>query len=146
MSNNPFIGTFGVIQLILSQIPNFHELSILSIIAAIMSFAYASIGLGLSIAKIAGQHVFSLCYISFGCFWLLSKIYILCQLFVIHILTYAEGNHVETSLTGMPIGKDMSSTDKMWNTYSALGNIAFAYAFSTVLVEIQVNQLQRDQF
>ncbi|KAK4476964.1 hypothetical protein RD792_016134 [Penstemon davidsonii] len=32
-SNNPFILTFGLIQIVLSQIPNFHKLSILSIIA-----------------------------------------------------------------------------------------------------------------
>ncbi|KAK4476965.1 hypothetical protein RD792_016135 [Penstemon davidsonii] len=101
MSNNPFILTFGLIQIVLSQIPNFHELSILSLIAAIMSFGYSTIGLGLSIAKIA------------------------------------EGGHVETSLTGIPIGNDVANMDKMWNTFSALGNIAFAYAFSTVLVEIQ---------
>ncbi|KAE8718681.1 Amino acid permease 6 [Hibiscus syriacus] len=53
-SNNPFMIIFGCIQIILSQIPNFHELSWLSILAAIMSFAYSSIGLGLSIAKVAG--------------------------------------------------------------------------------------------
>ncbi|KAK4848165.1 hypothetical protein QYF36_009943 [Acer negundo] len=52
-SNNMFMTIFGVIQIILSQIPNFHELSALSIIAAIMSFAYSLIGLGLSIDKIA---------------------------------------------------------------------------------------------
>ncbi|KAI3448197.1 hypothetical protein Pfo_004862 [Paulownia fortunei] len=101
MSNNPFILTFGLIQVVLSQIPNFHKLSVLSLVAAVMSFAYSSIGLALSIAKIA------------------------------------EGGHVESSLTGIPIGNNMSSMDKMWNTYSALGNIAFAYAFSTVLIEIQ---------
>ncbi|KAL7082564.1 hypothetical protein ACP275_14G107100 [Erythranthe tilingii] len=101
MSNNPYIMSFGLLQIIISQIPNFHELSILSIIAAVMSFAYSSIGIGLSISKIA------------------------------------EGGHVETSLTGIPIGPNMSKIEKMWNTYSALGNIAFAYAFSNVLVEIQ---------
>ncbi|KAG8364184.1 hypothetical protein BUALT_Bualt19G0100600 [Buddleja alternifolia] len=101
VSNNPYIMTFGVIQIILSQIPNFHKLSVLSLVAAVMSFAYSSIGLALSIAKIA------------------------------------EGGHVESGLTGVPIGKDMSSMDKLWNTCSALGNIAFAYTFATVLVEIQ---------
>ncbi|KAF3623780.1 Amino acid permease 6 [Capsicum annuum] len=50
----PYMIIFAVIQIILSQIPNFHKLSWLSILAAVMSFAYASIGLGLSIAKAAG--------------------------------------------------------------------------------------------
>ena len=45
---------FAVIQIILSQVPNFHKLSPLSVIAAIMSFSYSLIGFGLSIAKIAG--------------------------------------------------------------------------------------------
>ncbi|XP_009792204.1 amino acid permease 6-like [Nicotiana sylvestris] len=101
-SNNPFIIIFGIFQIILSQIPNFHKLSFLSLIAAVMSFAYSFIGLGLSIAKIANDGV--------------------------------SGN---TSLTGTRIGKELSGTDKMWNTFSALGDIAFAYAFSTVLIEIQ---------
>ncbi|CAA0830990.1 Amino acid permease 6 [Striga hermonthica] len=101
ISNNPYIMTFGLIQIVLSQIPNFHELSILSFVAAVMSFAYSSIGLALSIAKIA------------------------------------EGGNVESSLTGIPIGDKMSGMNKMWSTFNALGNIAFAYAFSTVLIEIQ---------
>ncbi|KAJ8545353.1 hypothetical protein K7X08_017936 [Anisodus acutangulus] len=50
----PYMIIFAVIQAILSQIPNFHKLSWLSILAAVMSFAYSSIGLGLSIAKVAG--------------------------------------------------------------------------------------------
>ncbi|PHT50909.1 Amino acid permease 6 [Capsicum baccatum] len=54
IENYPYMIIFAVIQIILSQIPNFHKLSWLSILAAVMSFAYASIGLGLSIAKAAG--------------------------------------------------------------------------------------------
>jgi len=46
---------FAGIQIVLSQIPNFHNLSWLSIVAAVMSFAYSSIGLGLSLAKVAGK-------------------------------------------------------------------------------------------
>ena len=45
---------FGVTEIILSQIPNFHELSWLSTIAAIMSFTYSGIGLALGIARVAG--------------------------------------------------------------------------------------------
>ncbi|KAF5951858.1 hypothetical protein HYC85_009802 [Camellia sinensis] len=103
-SNNIFMIIFGVKQIILSQIPNFHDLSILSIIAAIMSFTYSAIGLGLAIAKVA------------------------------------EGHHPKTSLTGIPTGEDgMTNSQKIWNTFQALGNIAFAYAFSNVLIEIQAS-------
>jgi hypothetical protein len=42
----------GIIEIVLSQIPNFHKLSVLSIIAAFMAFGYASIGVGLSVATV----------------------------------------------------------------------------------------------
>ncbi|GMH03225.1 hypothetical protein Nepgr_005064 [Nepenthes gracilis] len=100
-SNNPFMIAFACIQIVLSQIPNFHELSWLSIVAAAMSFAYSSIGIGLSIAKVAG------------------------------------GAHARTSLTGVAVGIDVTSTEKVWRTLQAIGDIAFAYAYSNVLVEIQ---------
>ncbi|XP_058773872.1 amino acid permease 6-like [Vicia villosa] len=101
-ANYPYMIIFGVFQIFLSQIPDFHELSWLSIVAAVMSFGYASIGIGLSIAKIAEK-----------------------------------GHQLETSLTGLVVGVDVTSTKKMWNTFQALGNIAFAYCFSMVVVEIQ---------
>ncbi|XP_059631199.1 amino acid permease 6-like [Cornus florida] len=101
ISNYPFMSIFAVIQIVLSQIPNFHKLSWLSIVAAIMSFAYSSIGLGLSIAKVVG------------------------------------GEPVRTSLTGVAVGVDVSGSEKVWRTFQAIGDIAFAYAYSTVLIEIQ---------
>ncbi|WRX15174.1 Amino acid transporter [Theobroma cacao] len=101
VKNNVFMIIFGFIEIILSQIPNLHELSGLSVVAAIMSFAYSTIGLGLSIAKLA------------------------------------EGSHARTSLTGTTVGVDVTSAQKIWNCFEAMGDIAFAYAFSTVLVEIQ---------
>ncbi|KAG6406839.1 hypothetical protein SASPL_134450 [Salvia splendens] len=50
----PFMIIFAAIEIVLCIIPDFHELSWLSIVAAVMSFAYSSIGLGLSIAKVVG--------------------------------------------------------------------------------------------
>ncbi|KAG9145419.1 hypothetical protein Leryth_025217 [Lithospermum erythrorhizon] len=102
VSNYPFMAIFAVIQIILSQIPNFHELSWLSIVAAVMSFAYSTIGLGLSIAKVVGG-----------------------------------GHEVRTSLTGVEVGLDVTGSEKVWQTFQAIGDIAFAYAYSTVLIEIQ---------
>ncbi|KAL7116846.1 hypothetical protein ACP275_03G031800 [Erythranthe tilingii] len=102
VSNYPFMAIFAAIQIILSQIPNFHELSWLSIVAAVMSFAYSSIGLALSIAKLAGG-----------------------------------GHHVRTSLTGTTVGVDVTGPEKVWRSFQAIGDIAFAYAYSTVLIEIQ---------
>ncbi|PPR91386.1 hypothetical protein GOBAR_AA29291 [Gossypium barbadense] len=103
VKNNNFMIIFGIIEIILSQIPNFHELSWLSAVAAVMSFGYSTIGLGLSIAKAVG------------------------------------GEHARTSLTGTTVGVDVTSWQKTWNCFEAIGDIAFAYAFSTVLVEIQAS-------
>lgn len=45
---------FGAMEILFSQIPDFDQISWLSIVAAIMSFTYSSIGLALGISKVAG--------------------------------------------------------------------------------------------
>lgn len=50
---------FGVAQVFISQIPDFHSMGWLSVVAAMMSFAYSFIGLGLGAAKVIGIHLFS---------------------------------------------------------------------------------------
>ncbi|KAL0694517.1 hypothetical protein Bca4012_061697 [Brassica carinata] len=89
VSSYPYMGTFGLLQIGLSQIPNFHEISFLSIIAAVMSFSYASIGIGGKVGK--------------------------------------------TTLTGTVIGVDVTASDKVWKAFQAVGDIAFSYAFTTIL-------------
>lgn len=37
------------------------------------------------------------------------------------------------------MGVDVSGSEKVWRTFQAIGDIAFAYAYSTVLVEIQAS-------
>lgn len=49
------------------------------------------------------------------------------------------GAHAKTTLTGRTVGVDLSSSEKVWRTFESIGNIAFAYAYSTVLVEIQAS-------
>ncbi|XP_076890499.1 amino acid permease 6-like [Bidens hawaiensis] len=100
-SNYPYMISFAAVQIILCQIPNFHKLSWLSILAAIMSFSYSSIGLGLSLAKVI------------------------------------VGADVKTSLTGVEVGFDVTGEEKVWKTFQSIGDIAFAYTYSTVLIEIQ---------
>ncbi|KAK0571714.1 hypothetical protein LWI29_020402 [Acer saccharum] len=51
-SNNPYMIAIGITEIFLSQIRNLHKLSWLSVIAAVMSFSYAGIGIGLSFAKV----------------------------------------------------------------------------------------------
>ncbi|XP_051124400.1 amino acid permease 3-like isoform X2 [Andrographis paniculata] len=53
VSSNPYMIAFGVVEIIFSQIPDFDQIWWLSIVAAIMSFTYSSIGLGLGIGKVA---------------------------------------------------------------------------------------------
>ncbi|XP_043807657.1 probable amino acid permease 7 isoform X4 [Manihot esculenta] len=94
-----FMLVFGIIQMVASQIPNFHDMEWLSILAAIMSFAYSFIGFGLGFAKVI------------------------------------ENGRVEGSISGVPT---VDVGDKLWLVFEALGDIAFAYPYSTILLEIQI--------
>ncbi|XP_044475967.1 amino acid permease 3-like [Mangifera indica] len=100
MNSNPYMIGFGVAQIIFSQIPDFDQLWWLSIVAAVMSFTYSTIGLGLGIAKVA------------------------------------ETGTIRGSLTGISIGT-VTETQKIWRSFQALGDIAFAYSYSIILIEIQ---------
>nr|GMC89610.1 amino acid permease 6-like [Ipomoea batatas] len=53
-STRNYIIEFGAVQMILSQVSNFHKLSFISMVAAIMSFTYSIIGIALSAVRIAG--------------------------------------------------------------------------------------------
>ncbi|KAL0323319.1 UNVERIFIED_CONTAM: Amino acid permease 3 [Sesamum angustifolium] len=68
VSSNPYMIAFGVAEIVLSQIPDFDQIWWLSIVAAVMSFTYSTIGLGLGIAKVAenGKILGSLTGISIG--------------------------------------------------------------------------------
>ncbi|CAK9227719.1 unnamed protein product [Sphagnum jensenii] len=105
-SNNGYMISFGIVQLVLSQIPNFGELWWLSYLAAAMSLIYSTTGLGLSIGKIA------------------------------------EGGYSHGSISGTSIGDPSlagynTRAQKTWNVFNALGDMAFAYSFSMILIEIQ---------
>jgi hypothetical protein len=65
MSSNPYMMTFGVVQIIFSQIPDFDQLWWLSIVAAVMSFTYSTIGLALGIVKVAGPYIYTLFFVIF---------------------------------------------------------------------------------
>ncbi|XP_057975123.1 amino acid permease 3-like [Malania oleifera] len=52
------------------------------------------------------------------------------------IAKVAENRKIKGSATGIHVGM-VTQTQKVWRTFQALGNIAFAYAFSFVLIEIQ---------
>ncbi|KAE9610214.1 hypothetical protein Lal_00006649 [Lupinus albus] len=53
------------------------------------------------------------------------------------IAKVAETRTFKGSLTGISIGPNVSETQKIWRTSQALGDIAFAYSYAVVLIEIQ---------
>ncbi|KAL0362980.1 UNVERIFIED_CONTAM: putative amino acid permease 7 [Sesamum calycinum] len=89
---------FGAVQIFMSQIPDFHSMEWLSVIAAIMSFAYSSIGLGLGAAKVIGNKV------------------------------------IEGSSYGVSTS---TAIQKMWQVSQAVGDIAFAFPYCIIVLEIQ---------
>lgn len=135
ISSNPYMIAFGVVEIIFSQIPDFDQIWWLSIVAAVMSFTYSTIGLGLGIAKVAGKEMLMKSSIVFLCYLALKKMMI------------AETGTIRGSLTGISIGV-VTETDKIWRSFQALGAIAFAYSYSMILIEIQVYQMfpKIDQF
>ncbi|KAK1371172.1 Amino acid transporter [Heracleum sosnowskyi] len=100
ISSTPYMLAFGVMEIFFSQIPDFDQISWLSIVAAVMSFTYSSIGLALGISKVV------------------------------------ETGQIRGSLSGISIGT-VIQTQKIWRSFQALGEIAFAYSYSLRLVEIQ---------
>lgn len=50
-----FMLLFGAVQILCSQIPDFHNMELLSVLAAIMSFCYSFIGFSLGLAKVIGE-------------------------------------------------------------------------------------------
>ncbi|CAL0305495.1 unnamed protein product [Lupinus luteus] len=102
MNGNIYMISFGIVEIILSQIPDFDQLWWLSILAAVMSFTYSIIGLALGIGKVV------------------------------------ENKGAKGSLTGITVGVgSVSETKKIWRSFQALGDIAFAYSYSIILIEIQ---------
>ncbi|GMH10716.1 hypothetical protein Nepgr_012557 [Nepenthes gracilis] len=89
---------FGGIQIFMSQIPGFHNMDWLSVLASIMSFTYSSIGMGLGIAKVIGD------------------------------------GYIKGSIAGVPTS---TAIEKVWLVCQALGDIAFAYPYSLIVLEIQ---------
>ena len=61
VSGTPYMLMFGIVEIIFSQIPDFDQISWLSMVSAVMSFTYSSIGLGLGISKVVGKFIFQYC-------------------------------------------------------------------------------------
>ncbi|KAI6690744.1 hypothetical protein NL676_027572 [Syzygium grande] len=94
--NSFYMLLFGIIQIVMSLIPDIHNMEWLSVVAAIMSFSYSSIGLGLGFAKVI------------------------------------ENGRIAGGIAGVA-----KVEKKVWNAFEALGDIAFAYPYALILLEIQ---------
>lgn len=53
------------------------------------------------------------------------------------VLIVLGNGKVRGSLTGISVGT-VTQTQKVWRSFQALGDIAFAYSYSIILIEIQV--------
>lgn len=62
MNGNLYMISFGIVQILFSQIPNFDQLWWLSSLAAAMSFTYSTIGLGLGVGKVIGTKMILLVF------------------------------------------------------------------------------------
>jgi hypothetical protein len=51
------------------------------------------------------------------------------------VIMFSENGHFEGSIRGIPTS---TGTEKVWLIAQALGDIAFSYPFSVILIEIQV--------
>jgi len=58
-------------------------------------------------------------------------------------VTIADNREIKGSLGGVSIGA-IGEAEKVWVVFQALGDIAFAYSFSVVLIEIQVQLINLD--
>lgn len=105
-SGTMYMVVFGIAEILLSQFPNLEKLTLISIVAAIMSCTYSFVGLFLSVAKLVSNHA------------------------------------PHGTLLGVKVGAaaGVSASTKTWHSLQALGNIAFAYTYSMLLIEIQVTE------
>ncbi|KAL2496641.1 Amino acid permease 3 [Forsythia ovata] len=93
-----FMLLFGFVQVLFSQIPDFHNMELLSIVAAIMSFAYTFTGLALGFAKVV------------------------------------ENGEIKGDITGVSTA---TTVQKVWLSSQAIGDIAFAFTYNVILLDIQ---------
>ncbi len=57
-----------------------------------------------------------------------------------HFFSYKTGEGGRTTLTGVEVGMDLTTEDKIWRMFRAVGDMAFACAYSPILIEIQVRK------
>ncbi|KAF3775372.1 Amino acid permease 2 [Nymphaea thermarum] len=105
ISSNLYMIMFGASEIVLSQIPDFDQLWWLSIVAAVMSFTYSSVGLALGIGKVVGKSSSFLSeFHSSNYLWFFMGPEF--RLELIFLLSTTEHKGFGGSLTGISIGND----------------------------------------
>lgn len=99
--NLTYMIIYGAIQVFLSQLPSFHKIWGLSILAATMSFTYSMLGVGLGLAKVI------------------------------------ENGEIYGTLGGISTTGTLTRAQKVWRILPAMGDIAFAFPFTPLVIEIQ---------
>ncbi|KAG8072183.1 hypothetical protein GUJ93_ZPchr0006g43047 [Zizania palustris] len=126
-----YMLAFGVAQVVFSQIPGFHDMAWLSVWAAAMSFSYSLIGFGLGVAKVIGKN-FAFWNLEIDRRQLRQRQANGGQ--AASFLIASANGVVKGGIGGIAL---VSATQKAWRVSQALGDIAFAYPFSSVQLEIE---------
>ncbi|MBA0677216.1 hypothetical protein Goari_018634 [Gossypium aridum] len=109
MNSNPCRIAFGIAEIIFSQVPDFDLLWWLSISAAVVSFSYSTIGIGLALG--------------------VAKIVVLC------LDNVPANGKIRESLTRTSVGT-VTQAQKTFR-FQGLRDIAFCLSYSLILIEIQ---------
>uniref|UniRef100_A0A7I4B5R3 Amino acid transporter transmembrane domain-containing protein n=1 Tax=Physcomitrium patens TaxID=3218 RepID=A0A7I4B5R3_PHYPA len=117
-----WIFLFAIVQLVLAQLPNFNSIAAISLAAAIMSISYSTIAWA-----IPAHYGHTLP----GNIELLQPVSYDFPPFKPVQLVQAGGSAVQKA------PEDLSTADRWFGAFTALGTIAFAYAGHNVVLEIQ---------
>ncbi|KAF8715043.1 hypothetical protein HU200_005695 [Digitaria exilis] len=142
-----YMLVFGAAQLLLSFIPDFHDMAWLSVVAAVMSFSYAFIGLGLGVATTICKPIpllLSLTNTPIFPFVSVDHLYRKKSYGPMNVdirqassptcFCSSANGIIKGSITGVQM---RTPVQKIWRVSQAIGDIAFAYPYSLILLEIQ---------
>ncbi|KAL0287315.1 UNVERIFIED_CONTAM: putative amino acid permease 7 [Sesamum calycinum] len=116
-----FILLFGVVQVVFSQIPDFHNMEWLSIFAAFMSFGYTFIGLALGFAKVVG----------------IVLSFLMARDFIFSNTPNLHGSWRWTDQGNFGGVPTTTVAQKVWLSSQAIGDIAFAFTYNIILLDIE---------
>lgn len=68
-------------------------------------------------------------------------IYNFCDFKFFRLINVADGKAGKTGIIGVTAGVDVTHAQKVWNCLQAIGNIAFAYSYANVLIDIQASSI-----